>query len=130
MIGIDTNVLVRYIAQDNPKQSAKATTIIEALSKESPGFICSIVLVELCWVLTRSYKIEVEDLMAIVRELLHAEDLHFEHREEAWRAHQAVNDEGLDFADALLGLIHDKHGCTHTVTFDKVASKNAYFKAA
>ena len=130
MIGLDTNVLVRYIAEDNPKEAARATKIIETLSKDEPGFICSIVLVELCWVLTRCYKVGTEDLMLIVRALLQAEDLNFEHREEAWKAHQIACAERLDFADALLGLIHHKHGCVHTVTFDKKANSNSFFKAA
>lgn len=131
MIGLDTNVLVRYLAQDNPKEAARATAIIETkLSKGEPGFVCSIVLVELCWVLTRSYKVGSNDLMLIVQKLLQAEGLHVEHREEAWKAHQLVCADGMDFADALLGLIHHKHGCTHTVTFDRKAHQNRFFKAA
>lgn len=50
MIGLDTNVLVRYLAQDDPTQSPRATEIIEQeISKEKPGYISSVVLVETVW---------------------------------------------------------------------------------
>ncbi|MGA1464036.1 MAG: PIN domain-containing protein, partial [Steroidobacteraceae bacterium] len=52
MIGLDTNVLVRYIMQDDPKQSPKASTLIESLSADHPGFISLVSVVELYWVLT------------------------------------------------------------------------------
>ena len=87
MIGLDTNVLVRYFTQDDEKQSKKATKIIEnELSKDSPGYMSSVVFVELCWVLMRIYKVEKVDLAAIIHELLNSEDLQIEHREEAWKA--------------------------------------------
>ena len=47
MIGLDTNVLVRYIMQDDPQQSLKATRVIESLTKERPGFIALVSVVEL-----------------------------------------------------------------------------------
>lgn len=55
MIGLDTNVLVRYIMQDDTKQSAKATQLIESLTSDEPGFIAMVSVVELYWVLTSSY---------------------------------------------------------------------------
>jgi predicted nucleic-acid-binding protein len=53
MIGIDTNVLVRYIAQDDNTQSPLATKLIEALTSSRPGFVTTVVLVELVWVMQR-----------------------------------------------------------------------------
>ena len=50
MIGLDTNVIVRYIMQDDPKQSPKATQLIESLRNESPGYITMVSVVELYWV--------------------------------------------------------------------------------
>ncbi len=59
MTGIDTNVLVRYIVQDDPAQSALATTFIEKnCTAKKPGFINLIVLCELTWVLKRAYRAE------------------------------------------------------------------------
>ena len=131
MIGLDTNILVRYLAQDDPKQSPRATEIIEQkISKESPGFISCVVLVETVWTLMRSYKMESKDIMAIIKEFIHADDLQLEHREEVWRAHQLVFSQGLDFSDALLGAIHHSHGCEYTLTFDQGAAKSDLFRAA
>jgi predicted nucleic-acid-binding protein len=131
MIGLDTNILIRYFAQDDMRQSSKASEIIEEqLSKDHPGFISSIVLVEMVWVLTRLYKMQSTDIMLIVKELINAVDIQLEHQEETWRAHQLVSSDGLDFADALLGTIHHSHGCSHTLTFDKKAATSELFKAA
>jgi len=55
MIGLDTNVLVRYIMQDDPKQSRKATSLIESLDDDHPGFITIVSILELYWVLTSCY---------------------------------------------------------------------------
>ena len=129
MIGLDTNVLVRYFTQDDEKQSKKATKIIEnELSKDSPGYMSSVVFVELCWVLRRIYKVEKVDLAAIIHELLNSEDLQIEHREEAWKAYHAFSGVGIDFSDSLLGNIHKSNGCNYTVTFDKGATKSDLFK--
>ena len=57
MIGLDTNVLVRYIMQDDAKQSPQATRLIESLDAENPGYITTVSIVELYWVLTASYEL-------------------------------------------------------------------------
>ena len=131
MIGLDTNILVRYLAQDDPKQSKRASTIIEGeISRYQPGFISSVVLVEVCWVLGRLYTMKKEDVMRVVRELLNSEDLQIEHRDETLKAHQLAVAQGLDFSDALLGMIHLSKGCEYTLTFDKRAAKSAMFRLA
>ena len=69
MTGLDTDVLVRYLAQDDPKQAALATRLIEKeLSAAAPGFITLVVLVEVCWVLKRLYS--ASELLAVVEDLL------------------------------------------------------------
>ena len=69
--GLDTNVLVRYIMQDEPAQSAKATALIESLTAADPGFIPLVCVVELYWVLTSCYTLSdsqvVSALEALVR---------------------------------------------------------------
>ena len=52
MIGLDTNVIVRYVVQDDPRQSAAATRLMEkTLSAENPGFVAVVTLCEVAWVL-------------------------------------------------------------------------------
>ena len=66
MIGLDTNVIVRYILQDNVVQSAKATQLIEPLSVETPGFITLVSIVELVWVMQGCYKATKDECVAVL----------------------------------------------------------------
>ena len=124
MIGLDTNVIVRYLAQDDEKQSRIATQLIEKkLSVEEPGFVSLIVLCEVCWVLKRSYKIDKASLVKIVDALLTTQQLHIEDVEVAWKALRAYEESRADFSDAVIVLNNLKYGCAETVTFDSKASK-------
>jgi predicted nucleic-acid-binding protein len=124
MIGIDTNVLVRYLAQDDPAQSARATRLIESeLSERQPGFIGVIVLVETCWVLKRLYGATVSELRDTVRDLLDARQLVVEQREAVARALVRLGEVSGDLADALILGTASAAGCGRTVTFDKAAAR-------
>mgnify|MGYP006102991201 FL=1 len=75
MIALDTNVLVRFLTQDEPSQVRVATDLISDLTEESPGFVCREVLVELVWVLERSYKFSRSDISGVLEGLLSASEL-------------------------------------------------------
>ena len=130
MIGIDTNVLVRFIVQDEPKQSQIASRLIEdILSAANKGFISSIVLCEVVWVLKRLYRQPKDRLLLVVKTILEAEVFEVEHRDCAWRAYYDF-DEGLaDFSDYYLAQINKTHGASFTVTFDEKAQKHRLFKS-
>ena len=130
MIGIDTNVLVRYIVQDDPKQSKIATKLIESrLSIADKGFISSIVLCEVVWVLKRLYRQTKDRLLLVVKAILEAEAFEVEHRDCVWRAYYDF-DEGLaDFSDYYLARIDKSCGASFTVTFDERAQKHRLFKS-
>lgn len=118
MIALDTTVLVRYLAQDDPVQSPIATALIEQqLSAQNPGHVSSVVLAQLHGVLTRLYGVPRERFAAIARGLLSAQALHFDHLGAAWNALQAFED-GADFVDALQAELAGSAGCDATVTFD------------
>jgi len=76
MIGLDTNVLLRYIMQDDPPQSPMATRLVESLSSDEPGFVQLVAVVELIWVLssgyrlTRGQQVEALDLLLRSREIV------------------------------------------------------------
>lgn len=124
MIGLDTNVLVRYLAQDEPAQSARATRLIEReLSERRPGFVSLIVLVETCWVLKRLYGATAVELRATVGDLLDARQLVVENRGVVTRALARLADEHGDIADALIAECALHAGCARTVTFDKTAAR-------
>ena len=129
MIGLDTNVLVRYLAQDDAKQAAIATRLIEQdLSAVQPGFICLVVLVELCWVLKRLYAATENELVGTVEDLLGAAQFHVERREVVQAATQhtiSLKDVKVGLTDRLIVEIAKTQGCSHTVSFDKGAVRSA-----
>ena len=129
MIGLDTNVLVRYLAQDDARQSAAATRLIEQeLSPAQPGFVSLVVLVELCWVLKRLYGAKEPELADTVAALLEAGPFRVEHRTvvQAALARMTNGQRGkAGFSDALVEALAQHHGCTQTLTFDKGAAASA-----
>jgi predicted nucleic-acid-binding protein len=73
MIGLDTNVLVRYLAQDDPAQSLKATELIERrLTEDEPGFISVVAMAEVAWVLERAYGLADQEIAAAIEGVLQA----------------------------------------------------------
>lgn len=127
MIGLDTNVLVRYFAQDDRAQSALANRAFDGLSKTAPGFISLIVLCELVWVLEDVYAMKKPKLVEILRTLLESDELMIESKPIVWQAFRHFTVNALDFSDALIVEIGRDAGCTHTLTFDKAAAKTAGF---
>ncbi len=124
MIGIDTNVLVRYLAQDDPKQSAVATRFIESsLSAERPGFVSAVTLCEIVWVLAESYGADRKRIRDTVEGLLATKQLVIERAELVWKALRAWEGVAADFSDALIGQIALAHGSEKTVTFDRTAAR-------
>jgi predicted nucleic-acid-binding protein len=124
VVGLDTNVIVRYIAQDDPRQSVRATRLIEGLSAAEPGFIASIVLVEVLWVMEDVYAAGRERLGEIVEALLQAEALVVESAEQTWRALASYRSGRADFADCLISRLCAARGCDVTWTFDKAAARD------
>ncbi len=129
MIGLDTNVLARYLAQDDAKQAAMATRFIERdLSAAHPGFVSLVVLVELCWVLKRLYGATQDELVATVEDLLSAAQFQVEQREVVQAATQWMRGRKRSkagFTDVLISQIAKKQGCERTVSFDRNAVRSA-----
>ncbi len=125
MIGLDTNVLVRYLVQDDEVQSSIASKIIDGLTQDDPGFISSVVLAETSWVLaTSSYRLGREEIGEVIDALLRSHDLVFENAEAKYRA-LAVYRGGasVDFADTLIAETAKLSGARETVTFDQKAAR-------
>ena len=122
MIGLDTNVLVRYAVQDDPEQSARATQLMESLDEDNQGFISVVALVELHWVLRRTYKVGRETAAGTVRMLLDARELALQEPDAVRRALTRTGDD-VDFPDALISEFDHAAGCDYTVTFDRRAAR-------
>ncbi len=110
MIGLDTNILVRYIAQDDAEQSLKATQLIEWLSAEAPGFVRLVSVVELVWLMLGCYKATKTECVAILQTLLRTSEILLEN---------------ADFADCLIVSCAKNAKCTNVMTFDKNAANAA-----
>src|ERR1017187_8669755 len=101
MIGLDTNILVRYFTQDDPVQSYKATVLIEQrLTEQSPGFVSIVTLAETVWVLERFYRLKKQEIAIVLTAV--------------WEGRGSC-------ADALVGAINNQAGCSRTLTFDRKA---------
>jgi predicted nucleic-acid-binding protein len=124
MIGIDTNVLVRHLVQDDPGQSRKATQLItNQCTRDDPGFINRIVLCELVWVLESAYGYPKDTIVVVLDKLMRTSQLKIEDAQAAWTAFRMYQKGKADYADCLLGATNRLGGCEETVTFDHPASK-------
>lgn len=119
MIGLDTNILVRFLVQDDPEQSARARALIEkAIDSETPCFVSDIVLCEMVWVLERSYKTRRFDIGRILGHLLRARHLTFTSLERLFAALESYHAGNGDFADYLIQEHSRAEGCEAIATFD------------
>lgn len=122
MIGIDTNVLLRALLDDEPRQSRQAAAILQSLSRESPGFVASVVLAEIVWTLTSAYRLDREAVAGMVITLLGREDLVLEHADAVAEAADLYLRSKADFSDILIALVAQRAGATTTYAFDKAAA--------
>jgi predicted nucleic-acid-binding protein len=129
MIGLDTNILVRYLAQDDPVQSTKAAEIIERrLTEEDPGFISIVAMVEIVWVLDRAYKLTARQIASTVERMLQTDVLVVEHEQEVFTAMIALKQGRGSFADAVIAALAARAGCPYTLAFDQRVLRLSSFK--
>lgn len=130
MIGIDTNVLVRYLTQDDEKQSIISTRLINTYENNAESlFISNIVLCELIWVLERGYKYSKKEIVNVMRGILSTIEFAFEYHEALLLSLSDYEKCSADFSDILLGKINHLYGCEYTITFDTKAASLKEFKS-
>lgn len=131
MIGLDTNILVRYLVQDDPVQSAKATEILERrLTEKNPGFVSVVAMVETVWVLDRAYFLTAQEIATAIERLLQVDVLAIENEQDVFTAMVALKQGRGSFADALIAELGARVGCTRTLTFDRKATRLPSFELA
>lgn len=123
MIALDTNILVRYIVQDDTVQSPLATVLVESLTTANPGFIPLVCLAELYWVLDHIYKLTSLQLSEAIEALLTTDTLVLEEDLRVQKALTNYQSGSADFDDCLIMETAISHGCTKTFTFDRKAAK-------
>jgi len=122
MIGLDTNVLVRYLTFDDPRQTAAAVKLVDSLSPEAPGFLSLVVIVELIWVLESHCDFKKDEIQGVVETLLQSKDLLVEKADIVRDALRTFGVSRADFSDCLIERCARAAECLHTVTFDKGAA--------
>ena len=123
MIALDTNVLVRFLTQDDPAQSRAATDLITGLTAEAPGFVCREVMVELVWVLERAYGLDRAQVAAAIEGLLAATEIEVEAADDVGSALYRYRDDGFGFADLMIAAASRRAGAVVLVTFDRKAAQ-------
>lgn len=128
MIGLDTNVLVRYFTQDDRVQSARAARLIETQCvPESPGYVSLVTLCELVWVLSSGYGYGRGDIARLIRGILTTSALAVEGSDRVWDALRRYEPGKAGFADYLIGFACREVGAVPVYTFDRLAAADSLF---
>jgi len=122
MIGLDANVVIRYLTRDDPPQWTLAAKLIRSLSSDSPGFLSLVVVAEIVWVLEDSYSFTREHIQEVVDTLLRSRELVVERAELVRQALRTFGFNRADFADCLIEGCARAAGCSYTATFDRKAA--------
>ncbi|WP_092176812.1 type II toxin-antitoxin system VapC family toxin [Bosea sp. OK403] len=127
MIGVDTNILLRALMDDDPVQSPAARAYLNHLAPARPGYVNLIVLAELTWTLRSRFKANLADVLLAVEALLDNAVLVIEARESVAEAVEIARSGRSSFSDAMIGLVNRHAGCMETMTFDRGAPSEAGF---
>ena len=123
MIALDTNILVRYIVQDDSLQSPLATAFIESATHSEPYFVTMVTVIELVWVLKGCYKADKSAVVGVLDTLLRTRELHVERADVVLQAIHRFKTSKADFADCLIFSVALAEHCQEVVTFDQSAAK-------
>jgi len=125
MIALDTNVLVRFLVQDDPLQAQLATKLIDQFTDDARGFVSREVLIELVWVLERGYRLGRAEIAFALDGLLSATELDIEGSDEVAPAIELYRNDGFGFADLMIAAAARRVGAVELVTFDQKAARLA-----
>jgi predicted nucleic-acid-binding protein len=123
VIGVDSNVLLRHILQDDAQQSAVASRFFAQRSQTDPAFISRLVLAETIWTLARSHRYDASAQCGVVRALLSSADVVVEKSETLRRTLADAEEARTGVADAIIAHTAIDAGCDGVVTFDKRAQR-------
>jgi predicted nucleic-acid-binding protein len=129
MIGLDTNIILRYLLQDDPKQARQANQIIDRqLSEQNPGFISLVTVLEIVWVLRSLLKRDPFQIASHIEQLLAADSLEVQNEGQVFEAAFALKHGTGEFEDALIGALDTWAGCSRTLTFDRGDARLPHFQ--
>jgi predicted nucleic-acid-binding protein len=125
VIGLDTNVLLRYFLNDDPLQSPKARLVMASLSPSNPGWVGVPTVLELVWVLKSKNRAPKNSIAATIEQLLARDTVIVERDAVVARAVRRFRFSKAEFADCLIAASAQAAGCTQTLTFDEIAARDA-----
>jgi predicted nucleic-acid-binding protein len=128
MIGLDTNIVLRYLLQDDPVQTPKVTRLIERLSPENCGFISIPTVLEIVWVLRSLFKYTSTQIAAQIEQLLAVDTFEVQNEQQVFEAAFALKRGLGEFEDALIAALSAWAGCSETDTFDRRTSRLTHFR--
>ena len=123
MIALDTKVLVRYLVRDDIEQAEAARSLLESLTADRPGYVCREVVVELVWVLERSYGHSRDRIAAVLEQLVTTEGLVVEAAGDVARAALRYRADGAGFSDLMILVASKRSGARPLYTFDRKAAR-------
>lgn len=124
MIGVDTNVLLRFVVIEDAGESARAAAFLKARSADDPAFVSIVVLVEFIWVLRSRYRFPQDRVVFVIESLMSSPAFVFEEQRHVSSLLRGLRIRPGDLADHLIALSAARAGCSHTVTFDAAAASN------
>jgi len=125
MIGLDTNLIVRFFVKDDAAQTALVVNLVRSLTPSNPGWIGQATILELFWVLTRIYRIDKAGILRILGTLLSSKDLAIENGPAIRAAIEVYREGNADFTDCMIAVSGRAAGCSRIVTFDHIAARDA-----
>jgi predicted nucleic-acid-binding protein len=131
MIGLDTNVILRYLLQDDPDQTLQVNRIFEReLSDQNPGFLNLATTLEIVWVLRSLLRQSPAQIALHMENLLAADSLELQNEQQVFEAVFALKNGTGEFEDALIGALNAWAGCSRTLTFDSKRRGCPHFKGS
>jgi predicted nucleic-acid-binding protein len=125
MIGLDTNILVRFFGRDDPIQSKRAEQIMSSLTAEEPGWVSVAALMELQWVMTSVFRFDRIGVIQVLNRLLTREEIVIEQADTVRAALGLYGLGNADFPDCMIAASARAAGCSRTLTFDRRAARDA-----
>jgi len=122
VIGIDSNVIVRYLIRDDEKQTPEAKAILDGCTVQEPGFISLVALIETMWVMKRVYKVSREGILYSMTGLLASPVICVQEGKVVDEALEFSRRENCDMPDVLISFFGRMAGCSRTLTFDRKAA--------
>lgn len=123
MIAVDTNVLIRYLVNDDEQQAEAARVLLSKLTVDNRGFVSREVTLELTWVLKRAYGFSRDKIATVLEQLISSQELEFETEYDILRTVLNFRSNNFEFSDLMVVTAASRYGARPLYTFDRKAAR-------